>query len=318
MSAVTGQLKQIQSRTQARKQRNRAARGLFAAFAGLIFIVLFAIVTMLVQRSLPLWQSVSPLDFITGRVWKPDQGLFGLQPFILGTFWTTGLAITFALPLSLLSAVYLAEYARPLTRAVIKPVLDILAGIPSVIYGMWGVLVVVPAVQTIFAPFFSRAFPAVSLFQSNNPTGFSILSGGIVLAIMISPILIALMYEIILAVPVGLREASLAVGASRWETIKYVVMPKAASGLFAASILGTSRALGETMAVLMVVGNVASLPRSVFDPAYPIPALIANNYGEMMSIPLYDSALMSAALFLLVIVLIFNILSSIVLRRMLK
>ncbi|MEN4013824.1 MAG: phosphate ABC transporter permease subunit PstC [Chloroflexota bacterium] len=318
MSASTQALNQVETRARLRKQRNRAARSLFAAFAGFIFIVFFAIVTMLVQRSLPLWQSTSLADFITGSVWKPDRGLFGLQPFMLGTFWTTGLGIAFALPLSLLSAVYLAEYARPLTRAVIKPVLDILAGIPSVIYGMWGVLVVVPAVQTIFAPFFSRAFPSVGLFQSNNPTGFSILSAGVVLAIMISPILISLMYEIILAVPVGLREASLAVGASRWETIKYVVIPKSASGLFAALILGTSRALGETMAVMMVVGNVATLPGSVFDPAYPIPALIANNYGEMMSIPLYDSALMSAALFLLVIVLIFNILSSIVLRRMLK
>lgn len=318
MSATSGQLGRAESRIRARKQRNRAARGLFAASAGFIFIVLFAIVIMLVQRSLPLWQNISLLDFITGQVWKPDQGLFGLQPFILGTFWTTGLGIAFALPLSLLSAIYLAEYARPLTRAVIKPILDILAGIPSVIYGMWGVLVVVPVVQTVFVPFFSRTFPTVSLFQTSNPTGFSILSAGIVLAIMIAPILIALMYEIIRAVPLGLREASMVVGASRWETIKYVVMPKAASGLFAALILGTSRALGETMAVLMVVGNVASLPRSVFDPAYPIPALIANNYGEMMSIPLYDEALMSAALFLLVIVLVFNILSSIVLRRMLK
>ncbi|MEW6180410.1 MAG: phosphate ABC transporter permease subunit PstC [Chloroflexota bacterium] len=318
MNVAAGWSKRVKSRAQTRKQRNRAAQRLFAGSAALIFLVFFAIVTMLVQRSLPLWQSVSPQQFITGRVWKPDQGLFGLLPFILGTFWTTGLGIAFALPLSLLSAVYLAEYARPLTRAVIKPVLDILAGIPSVIYGMWGVLVVVPAVQNIFAPSFSRAFPHAGLFQSGNPTGFSIISAGIVLALMIAPILIALMVEILLAVPAGLREASMAVGASRWETIKYVVLPKAASGLIAALILGTSRALGETMAVLMVVGNVATLPRSLFDPAYPIPALIANNYGEMMSIPLYDSAIMGAALFLLVIVLFFNILSSLVLRRMLK
>ncbi|KPL76476.1 phosphate ABC transporter permease [Bellilinea caldifistulae] len=294
------------------------ARRLFSISAGFIFLVLFAIVTMLVQRSLPLWQNVSLPDFLTGRVWKPDQGLFGLLPFILGTFWTTGLGIAFALPLSLFSAIYLAEYARPLTRTVIKPVLDILAGIPSVIYGMWGVLVVVPVVQTTVAPLFSRAFPGIGLFQSSNPTGFSILSAGIVLAIMIAPILIAIMYEILLAVPVGLREASMAVGASRWQTIKYIVLPKATSGLIAAMILGTSRALGETMAVLMVVGNVAALPRSLFDPAYPIPALIANNYGEMMSIPLYDSALMAAALFLLLIVLSFNILSSLALRRMLQ
>ena len=302
----------------ARKNANQAARGLFAAFAVFIFIVLAAVVAMLVQRSLPLLQEQSLAEFLTGRVWKPGEGRFGLLPFILGTFWTTGLGIAFALPLSLLTAVYLAEFAQPVTRTVIKPVLDILAGIPSVIYGMWGVLVIVPWVQNSLSPFMRAAFGNLGIFQTSNPTGFSILTAGIVLTVMISPIMIAIMYEVIRAVPAGLRESSLAVGASRWETIKLVVIPKAAGGLFAAVILGTSRALGETMAVLMVVGNVATIPGSVFDPAYPIPALIANNYGEMMSIPLYDAALMGSALFLLAIVLVFNIASSLVLRRMLR
>jgi phosphate transport system permease protein len=125
-------------------------------------------------------------------------------------------------------------------------------------------------------------------------------------------------YEVLQAVPAGVREASLAVGATRWQTVKYAVLPHVIPGVMAGIVLGASRALGETMAVLMVIGNVARSPTSVFDPAYPLTALIANNYGEMLSIPLYDSALMGAALLLLVIVLLFNLASTLVLRRMIR
>jgi phosphate transport system permease protein len=119
-------------------------------------------------------------------------------------------------------------------------------------------------------------------------------------------------------VPDGYREASLAVGATKWQTIKYAVLPKTLPGILAGVVLGASRALGETMAVLMVVGNVPKVPSSIFDPAYPLPALIANNYGEMLSIPLYDAALMTAALILLLIVLVFNVLSTLLLRRIIQ
>jgi phosphate transport system permease protein len=152
--------------------------------------------------------------------------------------------------------------------------------------------------------------------MSKNPTGYSILSGGLVLAVMVMPFIIAISYEIMRTVPRGLHEASLAVGATRWQTVRYVILPKTISGLVAGVVMGTSRAFGETIAVLMVIGNVPNIPKSIFDAAYPLPALIANNYGEMMSIPMYDAALLGAALLLLVIVLIFNLISAVVLRRM--
>ena len=155
----------------------------------------------------------------------------------------------------------------------------------------------------------------IPLFRSDNPTGFGVLSGAIVLAVMIAPFIIAVTYEVMSTASQDIRQASLAVGATRWQTVKYAVLPHTLPGIAAGIVLGASRALGETMAVLMVVGNVAQVPGSVFDAAYPLPALIANNYGEMMSIPLYDAALMGAALILLVIVLVFNVASTLILRR---
>ncbi len=196
-----------------------------------------------------------------------------------------------------------------------KPLLDLLAGIPSVVYGVWGVVTIVPLVQKVIAPAAGRWLGFIPLFATDNPTGFSVLAGSIVLAVMVVPVIIAVSYEVMQTVPDGLREASLAIGATRWQTVKHAVLPKALPGIMAGVVLGFSRAFGETMAVLMVVGNVPKVPSSIFDPAYPLTALIANNYGEMLSIPLYDAALMGAALVLLLVVLAFNILSALILRH---
>jgi phosphate transport system permease protein len=148
---------------------------------------------------------------------------------------------------------------------------------------------------------------AVAPLFGATTSGYSVLAGAIVLAIMVFPTIIHVSLEVFAAVPQSLRDASLALGATKWETVKHVVLRKGLAGIVAAVVLGLSRAFGETMAVLMVVGNVARIPRSLFDSAYPLPALIANNYGEMMSVPLYDSALMLAALVLLAVVFVFNI-----------
>src|SRR5512135_834952 len=249
--------------------------------------------------------------------WKPDDGIFGFWPFITGTAWVTVVGVLLSVPPCLLVALYLSEYAHNRTRAVAKPVLDLLAAIPPVVYGLWGLLAIVPFIQGFVAPLANRWLSSISIFRVNQPTGFTILAGGIVLAVMIAPLIISVVYEILTAVPNDLRHASLAVGATRWQTIRNVVLPRVLPGIIAAIVLGASRALGETMAVLMVVGNVPKVPTSIFDAAYPLPALIANNYGDMMSIPLYDSALLGAALVLLVVILIFNIISMLVLQGML-
>ena len=299
-----------------RTRTDNAAQRAFFIFTLLPVLLILFVTGALFVRSWPIISEYGLSDLLFGEVWKPNNGQFGFWPFILGTFWVTTVGVIFSVPPCLLASIYLAEYAHARTRSFAKPILDLLAAIPPVVYGVWGLLAIVPFVDDILAPLSNRWLGSVSIFSVNQPTGFSILSAGIVLAVMIAPLVISVMYEIFSTVPNDLRHASLAVGATQWQTIRNIVLPQVGPGILAAIVLGASRALGETIAVLMVVGNIPQVPTSIFDSAYPLPALIANNYGEMMSIPLYDAALLSAALVLLVVILIFNILSILVIQRM--
>jgi phosphate transport system permease protein len=275
------------------------------AFLTSLIAIIIAIVLM--WKSFPLLQISTIQEIVLGSIWQPLAGGFGFFPFIMGTIWVTLLAMGIAIPLGLFSAIFLAEYSPGHIRESIKPLIDLLAGIPSVLFGLWGILVIVPWVRDTVAPIWGV-----------STTGYCVLTGGIVLSIMVLPLIISLSDELFRTVPLDIRKASLALGATKWQTVKYVLFRKTYPGLLAAIILGFSRAFGETMAVLMVVGNVAKVPTSVFDPAYPLTALIANNYGEMLSIPLFDSAIMMAALILFIIVVIFNILSKMLLIRIQK
>jgi len=259
----------------------------------------------LLLKSWPLLQEQDLWSMLVSRDWRPHRGEFGYFPFLAGTLWVTGGAMLLAVPLALLTATYLSEYASRRVCTLFKPLIDLLAGIPSVVYGVWGVLTIVPLVKNEVAPWFGR-------FTS----GYCVLSASLVLAVMTLPVIIHVSLEVMQAVPRELRESALSLGATRWQTVKKVVLRKALPGLLAANVLGFARAFGETMAVIMVAGNVARVPGSIFDPAYPLPALIANNYGEMMSVPRYDAALMLAALLLLGVVLGFSVLSRLVLRRL--
>lgn len=312
---VAAAANQDPSRRPSRQARERLVRKFFLLSSLLPLVIVVVVIVALALRARPILEVKSLGELLGGQVWKPLQGEFGFYPFIMGTIWVTVVSMILAVPVCLLSAIYLSEYARPSLRAVMKPMLDLLAAIPSVVYGVWGVIAIVPWVQSGVAPALSRWLGFIPLFANQNPTGFNVLSGSIVLAVMVIPFIIAVTYEVFRVVPDGLREASLALGATRWETVKYAVLPQTRAGVLAGVVLGASRALGETMAVLMVVGNVAKTPTSIFDPAYPLPALIANNYGEMLSIPLYDAALLGAALILLLVVLVFNILATLVLRQ---
>jgi phosphate transport system permease protein len=259
----------------------------------------------LYYKSIPILHKLSWAQLLTTSIWKPLKGLFGFYPFIMGTLWVTGIAIIIALPLCLLTALYIVEYAPGHIRRILTPFVNLLSGIPPVIFGVWGVLFIIPLIQDHIAPHFVEF-----------STGYSVLAGGIVLAVMIFPLIVSIVSEVLRTIPQELKDASLSLGATKWETIKKVVLKKALPGIVAAIVLAISRAFGETIAVLMVCGNNAAVPHSVFDPGYPLPALIANNYGEMLSIPLYDSALMFAALLLFIIILLFNIISRVILTRL--
>lgn len=268
-----------------------------------IFLVIIMAVGLFI-KSEPILSQYNLWELLTESNWRPMEGKFGFLPFLAGTFWYTALAILIALPISLLMAIYLTEYAHRSIRKYVYPLLDILAGLPSVIYGVWGSLLIVPWVSKHIAPLFVE-------FSS----GYTVLAGGIVLSVMIIPLLVSLFMEIFDNISTDLREASLSLGATQWQTIKHVVLRKARPGMIAAIVLALSRTLGETIAVLMVCGNLAIVPGSVLDACYPIPALIANNYGEMLSVPLYESALMFAAFLLFFVVVILNLGSRIVLLK---
>lgn len=304
--------------TPSRARTNRAAQRTFFSITLVPVVLIIVVATALVVRAYPILNSYSFSELLFGDIWRPNDGQFGFLPFILGTLWVTTVGVLLAVPPCLLVSVYLAEYAHNRLRTIAKPILDVLAAIPPVVYGVWGLLSIVPFVDDVLAPLSERWLGSIPFLAVSQPTGFGILAGGIVLAVMIAPLIISVIFEVLSTVPNDLRHAALAVGATQWQTIRTIVLPQVLPGIVAAIVLGASRALGETIAVLMVVGNVPQIPTSVFDTAYPLPALIANNYGEMMSIPLYDAALLGAALVLLVVILIFNILSTLVLQRFLR
>ncbi len=284
---------------QNRRIKDIVAKQVMLGLAVLVGLLVFLIAFGLFTRSRPILETKHLSELLFSTRWRPSEGAFGFAPFIAGTVWVTVVAMILSVPPSLLSAIYLAEYAPKRVRHGLKPLLDMFSGVSPVIFGVFGVLVVVPLIKSLNEDF----------------TGFSILAGGIVLALMIFPIMTSVAEDVIASVPQEARESSFALGATKWETIKYVVLKKARAGIIAAIILGLSRAFGETIAVLMVIGNVAQMPKSLFDAAYPLPALIANNYGEMMSIPLYDSALLLAAMILLVVTVFFNVIAWSILLR---
>ncbi len=284
--------------------KDKAARWVMLVLTVLSLLLLIAIGIGLFFKSRLILSEHSLWELLSGSAWKPLSGEFGFLPFIVGTLFVTALSIAIALPISLLSAIFLTEYASSWIKRIVFPIFDILAGIPSVVYGVWGTLIIVPWIADKLGPRFV-----------DYTSGYTVLASGIVLGIMILPILVSLLIEIFTIVPQDYREASASLGATKWQTCSKVILRKAMPGIVAAVVLSISKAFGETIAVLMVCGNYAAIPRSLFDPCYPLPALIANNYGEMLSLPLYESALMFAAFILFFIILVFNIISRWILRN---
>ncbi|MCI1640888.1 MAG: phosphate ABC transporter permease subunit PstC [Bacteroidales bacterium] len=255
------------------------------------FFLLIAIILGLLYKSVPLLEHNTLWGLLSSREWKPSKNIFGFLPFIAGSVYVTVISMIIAVPLSLFTAIYLTEYSKKMIKKIVFPSLDILAAMPSVVYGIWGILILIP----IF--------------------GYSLMTASLVLCVMVLPILVSLFVEIFSTVPKDLKDASTSLGATRWQTTKHVVLKKSLPGILAAVVLALSKAVGETIAVMMVCGSIPKIPRSLMQGFYPLPALIGNNYGEMSSIPLYESAIMFAALILLVIVVIFNVLSRIILYR---
>jgi phosphate transport system permease protein len=290
-----------------RALKDKSARHIMLGIAIFAMLFLAVIGIGLFLKALPIIREKGVWVLLTSGNWRPFKGEFGFLPYILSSIYVSLLAIAIALPLSLLTSIYLNTYASKNLRRLFQPFIDVLSGIPSVIYGVWGTLTIVPLIANKIAPHFVD-------FSS----GYTVLAGGLVLAVMILPLLISVLVEVFDAIPREMTDASLQLGATKWQTVKKVVLRKSFPGIIAAVVLSVSRAFGETIAVLMVCGNIAVIPHSVFDACYPLPALIANNYGEMLSMPSYESALMLAAFLLFIIVVLFNAISRVTLVQIEK
>jgi phosphate transport system permease protein len=266
-----------------------------------IFILIIAILSI---KSLPILETFSLPDLLFSSLWNPEKGSFGLFPIIIGTVIVTGLSLLIAIPISILTAVYIAEYAHGKVRQILRPFIDVLAGVPSVVYGLCAFIFLVPLVKDHIAPWFGV-----------ESTGLCVFTASAILAVMVFPIIISMCVESFSSIPLGLKEASLSVGATKWETVKKVLFRASGPSIFSAVLLGFGRAFGETIAVNMVVGGIPKIPSNLFDPSQTLASLIASAYGEMMSIPLYESALMFVALLLFLVVFSFNIMGILLLRR---
>lgn len=280
------------------RDKEKAIKYLFLVISIISTSIIFFIFAFLVNESLPAIQRFG-LDLLSLN-WNVSKSQFGLLPAIIGSILVTIVALIISIPIGVFSALFMSEIASPRTRRILKPTIEVLAGIPSIVYGFIGIVIFVPYIRGTF----------------NLLSGYTILTGGVVLAIMALPIIISISDDAIQAVPVKLKNASLALGATKWETMKNVTLPAAISGVSTAIILGAGRIIGETMAVMLVVGSIMEAPEpffDIFESGSTLTSLIANNMGEAFGI--HTNVLFTAGVILLIIVTLLSLLSEYIQKR---
>lgn len=281
-------------------------KAITAAFALSIVLILLLMTYEMIRQSLPSLQSFG-WSFIWSREWDAVQENFGALPYLYGSIVSSVLALALATPLSIGTALFITEIAPTRIGGMIAALVELLAAIPSVIYGLWGVLVMAPWLQQTVQPLLIEHLGFLPFFQG-APYGVSMMAAVIILMIMVIPIITSIAKEVLLAVPNSQKEAAFGIGATRWEMIRVAVLPYARSGILGAVILGFGRAVGETMAVTMVIGNTPQISLSLLSPGYTMPSVIANEFAETTS-KLHASALMEIGLILLVVALVINALA---------
>jgi phosphate transport system permease protein len=274
---------------------DRAAKYLVLLSATTSFLILAAIALFTLREGLPAFQEIGLVDFLTGTEWRPGRGQYGILPMVIGSGLVTLGAMILAVPLGISCAILLAEVAPTQVRELLRPAVELLVGIPSVVYGLVGILLIVPRVREI------------------GGTGFCIATAAVVLMAMVLPTIISISEDAIRAVPRTYKEGALAVGATHWQTIWHVLLPAARSGIAAAVVLGTGRAIGETMAMIMVIGNAVRIPDSPLDPARTLTGNIAVEITYATG--LHEDALFATAVVLFVVILIINSFAVLALKR---
>jgi len=304
--SVVATIPQSAERAAPRNFGDRALRIVLKASGLAIVLLVLAMAFEMIRTSLPAMRAFG-WRFLVTSTWDPVAEHFGAIPFVYGTLVSSFLALLIAVPLGLGAAIYLAELAPSRIRPPIAFLVELVAAVPSVIYGLWGIFVLAPLLRTYVQPALGKTLGYLPLFQG-PPYGVGMLAAGIILAIMVVPYITAVSREVLLAVPNTQREAALALGATRWETTRIGVLRYGRSGLVGAILLGLGRALGETMAVTMVIGNRPEVAISLFAPGYTMASVIANEFTEATS-EIYLSALIEIGLLLFVLTIVVNALA---------
>lgn len=281
---------------------DRLFRYVVLSFGVLVVALAVAICWELIRNSILAWKEFG-VSFLTRSTWDPVEEIYGALPFIYGTLVSSAVALLLAVPLGLGSAIFLAELAPRRISDTCTFLIELLAAIPSVILGLMGIFILVPAVRWA-QPFLTKFLGFIPLFEG-YPYGVGLLTAGLILTIMILPYITSISRDVILSVPQPLKEAALGLGSTRWEMIKMVALPFARSGIMGSIFLALGRALGETMAVTMVIGNTPKISLSLFDPAYSMAAVIANEFAEATS-DLYVHSLIAVGLVLFGITIVVN------------
>jgi phosphate transport system permease protein len=281
--------------------KERAIKTIFTVLAFTSMFFLIGIIFVLFKESFPVISEINIIKFLFGKEWMPtfDPPEFGVLPLILASFWISVGALFVCVPLGVASALFINEIASPKQKQILKPLIEILSGIPSIVFGFFGMLVVAPLLQNIF----------------NIPTGLCALTASFVLGIMAIPVVASISEDALSFVPKSFKEASYALGANRWQTLVKVTIPAAGSGISASIILGMSRVVGETMTVLMVSGGAAVIPKSFFDPVRPMTSTIAAEMGESAVGSLHYHSLFAIGLILFLITLVFNVAAEIISKK---
>jgi phosphate transport system permease protein len=290
---------------------DRLFGALGAASAALVAAVLIAVAFAVIDLAGPSLRTFGA-SFAVGSTWRPMRGTFGALPFVYGTAVTASIALCLAVPVALGVALFLTDLGAPSLRRPVRALVELLAAIPSVVYGLWAAHVLAPLLRTTFEPAL-EAHVGGPLFSGPKP-GFGLLCGALVLAVMILPTIASVAREVLAAVPSELREGGLALGATRWDVVRRIVIPHARSGIFGAVLLGLGRAVGETMAMAAVVGSRPEVSSSLFAPGYTMASVVANEF-PVATDELHVAALAEIGLLLFVVTLVFNIAARLLVAR---
>ena len=296
------------------KYKDDLFKFILSVFVFAVVVIFLIAVIVIIYYSYP---SISRygITFLWKKEWNPPAEIFGALTFLAGTFLVTFLALIFAVPLSLGTGIFLQEYCPLFLKGIFTVIIEMLAGIPSVVFGVWGVLTVVPWIRESVEPFFSRHFSGVPFLKVEENIGYGVLAASIIVAFMILPIIASITKDSLSSVPKLAKDGALAMGATKLDVIKDVSMPYALNGIYGGIILGFGRAIGETIATVLLIGNQAIIPKSLFSVGYTISSMLANTFTFAVISPIYASSEVELALILLLVSLIINIIGRNVLQR---